>query len=177
MNIGSSMPVQIGQRTSKGKLSGEQWASLEAAQFDEMAVLKETAIFAPFTAEELVATAEQLGFDAIVAGQHFLGSELRYYQPVPYLLYLGQFAPTMRLVIGVLLLSIVNPVEAETVPAMRQLQAYAAGADAYGRGEPAQPPPTIPRHRKDAWLKGWADQQAFMDRHPAVRKHKQKRKK
>ncbi len=61
---------------------------------------------------ELVRTAEQLGFDAIVAGQHFLGSELRYYQPVPYLLYLGQYAPTMRLVIGVLLLSLVNPVDA-----------------------------------------------------------------
>jgi RNA polymerase sigma factor FliA len=50
------MPIQIGQRLSKGKLSGEQWASLEAAQFDEMAGLKETAIFAPFTAEGLVAT-------------------------------------------------------------------------------------------------------------------------
>jgi alkanesulfonate monooxygenase SsuD/methylene tetrahydromethanopterin reductase-like flavin-dependent oxidoreductase (luciferase family) len=61
---------------------------------------------------ELVTTAEQLGFDAIVAGQHFLGSELRYYQPIPYLLYLGQYAPTMRLVVGVLLLSLVNPVEA-----------------------------------------------------------------
>jgi RNA polymerase sigma factor for flagellar operon FliA len=50
------MPVQIGQRTPKGKLSGEQWASLEAAQFDELAGLKETSIFAPFTAEGLAAT-------------------------------------------------------------------------------------------------------------------------
>jgi RNA polymerase sigma factor for flagellar operon FliA len=50
------MPAQIGQRTPKGKLSGEQWASLEAAQFDEIAGLKETAIFAPFTAEGLAAT-------------------------------------------------------------------------------------------------------------------------
>ena len=56
MNTGGSMPVQIGQRLSKGKLSGEQWTSLEAAQFDEMAGLKETAIFAPFTAEGLGAT-------------------------------------------------------------------------------------------------------------------------
>jgi RNA polymerase sigma factor FliA len=55
MNTGSSIPVQIGQRTSKGKLSGAQWASLEATEFDEMAGLKETAIFAPFTAEELAA--------------------------------------------------------------------------------------------------------------------------
>jgi RNA polymerase sigma factor FliA len=50
------MPIQIGQRLSKGKLSGEQWASSEAAQFDEMAGLKDTAIFAPFTAEVLGAT-------------------------------------------------------------------------------------------------------------------------
>jgi RNA polymerase sigma factor FliA len=55
MNTGSSIPVQIGQRASKGKLSGAQWASLEATQFDEMAGLKETAIFAPFTAEGLAA--------------------------------------------------------------------------------------------------------------------------
>ena len=34
--------------------------------------------------------------------------------------------------------------------AMRHLQAYAAGGDAYERGEPAQPPATVPRHRKDA---------------------------
>jgi RNA polymerase sigma factor FliA len=51
MNTGGSMPIQIGQRLSKGKLSGEQWASLEATEFDEMAGLKETAIFAPFTVE------------------------------------------------------------------------------------------------------------------------------
>jgi len=60
---------------------------------------------------ELVSTAQELGFDAIVAGQHFLGAELRYYQPVPYLLYLSRFAPEMRLVTGILLLSLVNPVD------------------------------------------------------------------
>jgi hypothetical protein len=46
---------------------------------------------------------------------------------------------------------------------MRHLEAYAAGADAHERGEPAQPPATIPRQRKDAWLKGWADQKTFME--------------
>jgi alkanesulfonate monooxygenase SsuD/methylene tetrahydromethanopterin reductase-like flavin-dependent oxidoreductase (luciferase family) len=81
---------------------------------------------------ELVSTAEQLGFDAIVAGQHFLGSELRYYQPIPYLLYLGQFAPTMRLVIGVLLLSIVNPVEAAEQVA--SLDALSGGRAVLGAG-------------------------------------------
>ena len=39
---------------------------------------------------------------------------------------------------------------------MRHLEAYAAGGDAHERGEPAQPPATILRHRKEAWLKGWA---------------------
>ena len=47
---------------------------------------------------------------------------------------------------------------------MRHLQAYAAGGFAYDRGEPALPPATLPRHRKDAWLKGSADQQAFVER-------------
>ena len=53
---------------------------------------------------------------------------------------------------------------------MRHIEAYAAGGDAYERGEPAQPPVAIPRHRKDAWLKGWAGQKAFMERQAAGRK-------
>lgn len=60
---------------------------------------------------EVVQLADQLGFDVMVAGQHFLGSELRYYQPVPYLTYLSQFAPRMEVAIGIILLSLVNPVE------------------------------------------------------------------
>ena len=55
---------------------------------------------------------------------------------------------------------------------MRHLEAYAAGGDAHERGEPAQPPATIPRDRKEAWLKGWTDQQAFMERQAAGRKQK-----
>jgi hypothetical protein len=55
---------------------------------------------------------------------------------------------------------------------MRQLQAYAAGGFAYDRGESAQPPATVPRDRKEAWLKGWADQQAFMERQATGRKQK-----
>ena len=38
---------------------------------------------------ELLETSVQLGVDAIVCGQHFLGTEMRYYQPVPYLAHLG----------------------------------------------------------------------------------------
>ncbi|WP_028472336.1 LLM class flavin-dependent oxidoreductase [Nocardioides alkalitolerans] len=61
--------------------------------------------------EELVRTSEELGFDLMVAGQHFLGSELRYFQPVPWLTHMGGVAPTMRTATGIVLLSMVNPVE------------------------------------------------------------------
>jgi len=53
-----------------------------------------------------------------------------------------------------------------------RLRAYAAGADAFDRGEPAWPPPTIPSHRMDAWLNGWADQKAFTEHQTARRKRK-----
>jgi len=60
---------------------------------------------------ELVQTAEQLGFDLIVCGQHFLGTELRYYQPVPYLTHMATAAPSMRVATGIILLSMLNPVQ------------------------------------------------------------------
>lgn len=81
---------------------------------------------------ELVTTADQLGFDLIVAGQHFLGSELRYFQPVPYLTYLSTFAPRMSVVTGIMLLSMVNPVElAEQVAT---LDALTGGKCVFGVG-------------------------------------------
>jgi alkanesulfonate monooxygenase SsuD/methylene tetrahydromethanopterin reductase-like flavin-dependent oxidoreductase (luciferase family) len=61
--------------------------------------------------QELVSTAEQLGFGAMVCGQHFLGTELRYFQPVPYLTHLHASAPTMTAVTGIMLLSMANPVD------------------------------------------------------------------
>jgi alkanesulfonate monooxygenase SsuD/methylene tetrahydromethanopterin reductase-like flavin-dependent oxidoreductase (luciferase family) len=61
--------------------------------------------------EELVRTAEELGFDLMVCGQHFLGSELRYFQPVPWLTHMAQVAPTMQVATGIVLLSMVNPVD------------------------------------------------------------------
>jgi RNA polymerase sigma factor for flagellar operon FliA len=51
MSTGSSISVQVGQRLSKGKLSGEQWTSLEAARFDEVTGIADTGVFAPFTGE------------------------------------------------------------------------------------------------------------------------------
>jgi alkanesulfonate monooxygenase SsuD/methylene tetrahydromethanopterin reductase-like flavin-dependent oxidoreductase (luciferase family) len=59
---------------------------------------------------ELVRLADQLGFSAMVAGQHFLGTELRYYQPVPYLMHMCSVAPNLSPTIGLALLSLVNPV-------------------------------------------------------------------
>jgi hypothetical protein len=50
---------------------------------------------------------------------------------------------------------------------MRHREQHADG-DAHERGEPA-PPATIPRQRKDAWLKGWADQRAFVERQAAAK--------
>jgi len=61
--------------------------------------------------EELVSTAESLGFDLMVCGQHYLGSELRYYQPIPWLTHMAQVAPTMQVATGIVLLSMVNPVD------------------------------------------------------------------
>jgi alkanesulfonate monooxygenase SsuD/methylene tetrahydromethanopterin reductase-like flavin-dependent oxidoreductase (luciferase family) len=60
---------------------------------------------------ELVVAAEALGFDHMVCGQHFLGTELRYYQPVPYLTWLHAAAPSMTAVTGIMLLSMANPVD------------------------------------------------------------------
>ena len=87
--------------------------------------------------QELVQMAEQLGFNAMVAGQHFLGSELRYYQPVPYLTYLSRFAPSMQVTIGLILLSLVNPVEtAEQVALLQSMDCSLA--QGYYFGAPAE---------------------------------------
>jgi alkanesulfonate monooxygenase SsuD/methylene tetrahydromethanopterin reductase-like flavin-dependent oxidoreductase (luciferase family) len=61
--------------------------------------------------EELVSTAEQLGFHAMISGQHFLGAELRYFQPVPWLTHMSAYAPTLQTATGIILLSMVNPVD------------------------------------------------------------------
>ena len=68
---------------------------------------------------EMVELAEQLGFDSMVCGQHFLGKELRYYPPVQYLTYMNQFAPSLSPTLGIVLLSLLNPIElAEQVATM-----------------------------------------------------------
>jgi alkanesulfonate monooxygenase SsuD/methylene tetrahydromethanopterin reductase-like flavin-dependent oxidoreductase (luciferase family) len=60
---------------------------------------------------ELVCTGAQLGFELMSCGQHFLGTELRYYQPIPYLANLATSVPEMRIATGIILLSMLNPVQ------------------------------------------------------------------
>lgn len=61
--------------------------------------------------QELLRLAADLGLEGIVCGQHFLGTEMRYYQPVPYLAHLATLAPDMRIVLGIMLLPLLNPVQ------------------------------------------------------------------
>ncbi len=82
--------------------------------------------------EELVRAAEQLGFDVMVAGQHFLGAELRYFQPVPWLTHMATVAPTMRTATGIILLSMVNPVE--TAEQIATLDVLNGGRTVFGVG-------------------------------------------
>jgi alkanesulfonate monooxygenase SsuD/methylene tetrahydromethanopterin reductase-like flavin-dependent oxidoreductase (luciferase family) len=68
---------------------------------------------------ELVQTAQDLGFRFMACGQHFAGSELRYYNPITYLTYLALQAPKMTAVTGIMLLSMTSPVElAENIATM-----------------------------------------------------------
>lgn len=60
---------------------------------------------------EMVELAQELGFDTMIAGQHFLGKDLRYYPPIQYLTYMHQFAPKLYPTLGVILLSLVNPID------------------------------------------------------------------
>ncbi len=82
--------------------------------------------------EELVRTAEELGFDLMVAGQHFLGSELRYFQPVPWLTHMAQVAPSMDVATGIVLLSMVNPVD--IAESMATLDVLTDGRATFGVG-------------------------------------------
>lgn len=58
-----------------------------------------------------VRLARDAGFDAIATGQHFLSPPYQSLQTIPYLARLAAEAGHMRLVTGVLLLSMLNPVE------------------------------------------------------------------
>jgi alkanesulfonate monooxygenase SsuD/methylene tetrahydromethanopterin reductase-like flavin-dependent oxidoreductase (luciferase family) len=82
--------------------------------------------------EELVSTAAALGFDHMVAGQHFLGAELRYFQPVPYLAHLAHAAPQMHVVTGIMLLSMATP--ADMAEQVATLDAVTGGKAVFGVG-------------------------------------------
>lgn len=58
---------------------------------------------------ETIRAARDLGFDLIVAGQHYGAPELRYFQPVPYLASLNEWTEGMRLAVGIIVLPLHNP--------------------------------------------------------------------
>jgi alkanesulfonate monooxygenase SsuD/methylene tetrahydromethanopterin reductase-like flavin-dependent oxidoreductase (luciferase family) len=60
---------------------------------------------------ELTELAVGYGFDLVMVGQHFLPEGLRYYQPVPYLAWLGTAFPTIRVGTGIMLLPLMRPVD------------------------------------------------------------------
>lgn len=55
--------------------------------------------------------AEDTGFHTVVLGQHFLGDSLRFLQPIPQLSHFAAHTSRIRLATGVVLLSLVNPVD------------------------------------------------------------------
>lgn len=59
---------------------------------------------------ELISTANQLGFNLVVAGQHFAAPTLRYLQPVPYLATIAAQFPGIQVATGVILLPLHHPV-------------------------------------------------------------------
>lgn len=59
---------------------------------------------------ELATLARDLGFDLVVAGQHYAGPALRYLQPVPYLASLAAHVAPMRIATGIILVPLQHPV-------------------------------------------------------------------
>lgn len=81
---------------------------------------------------ELVSTAEQLGFTYMAAGQHYIGTELRYYQPIPYLAAMAQAAPSLKVVTHIMLLAMQRPVD--IAEQMATLDAVTGGKAIFGCG-------------------------------------------
>lgn len=58
---------------------------------------------------DLLATARELGFEVVIAGQHYAAPALRYLQPVPWLASLAAEAAPMRVATGIVLLPLQHP--------------------------------------------------------------------
>lgn len=68
---------------------------------------------------ELISLAVNLGFDLVVAGQHFAAPTLRYLQPIPYLTSIAMQFPTVEVATGIILLPLHHPLHvAEEVATM-----------------------------------------------------------
>ena len=78
------------------------------------------------------ALARDLGFDIVVAGQHFLTQPYHMLQPIPLLARIAAEAGEMRVGTGVLLLTLLNPVE--VAEQLATLDAIAGGRLVCGVG-------------------------------------------
>ena len=81
---------------------------------------------------ELIATSDQLGFNLVVAGQHFAAPTLRYLQPIPYLASIAAQFPTMRVATGIILLPLTHPLR--LAEEMATLDAITDGRSIIGLG-------------------------------------------
>jgi alkanesulfonate monooxygenase SsuD/methylene tetrahydromethanopterin reductase-like flavin-dependent oxidoreductase (luciferase family) len=81
---------------------------------------------------ELARRAEAAGFDLLMAGQHFVADELRYFQPIPLLAHLSGLVPSMRVGTGILLLPLLHPVE--VAEQMATLDVVSGGRAVFGVG-------------------------------------------
>src|SRR5215470_16659075 len=60
---------------------------------------------------DLVARAEELGFDALVKGSHYSAHPLQSLQQIPFLAQAAMVAPRLRLVCGLVLLPLHKPLD------------------------------------------------------------------
>jgi alkanesulfonate monooxygenase SsuD/methylene tetrahydromethanopterin reductase-like flavin-dependent oxidoreductase (luciferase family) len=81
---------------------------------------------------ELMERAVGYGFDLVMVGQHFLPEGLRYYQPIPYLAWLGTQFPTVRVGTGIVLLSLSRPID--VAEEMATLDVVTGGRAVFGIG-------------------------------------------
>jgi alkanesulfonate monooxygenase SsuD/methylene tetrahydromethanopterin reductase-like flavin-dependent oxidoreductase (luciferase family) len=81
---------------------------------------------------ELFRWARDNGWNGILSGQHFLATEITHLQPLPFLARVAGESATMRVGIGVLLLSLENPVE--VAESYASLDALCGGRLIFGVG-------------------------------------------
>ena len=110
-----------------------------------------------------------------MCGQHFLGTELRYYQPIPYLAHMAAVAPGMRVATGIILLSMLNPVQ--VAEDFATLDVVTGGRATFGTAVGYSPREFqafgVERSERGTTLRGGAgaDQEALERRRGRARRH------